>query len=72
MVVPRIDRRGCLSSSTAGMWSGGTSYEENEACTGYGVVSFTEDPRQIVLTVKDDAGQVRLQQTFSLDEAIVR
>jgi hypothetical protein len=68
--------KGCLTAPRIGDWSHG-SYSSVESrrkegedelpCPGYGVVSVMTDPDRILMQVKNDKGETKLEMLYSLE-----
>jgi alkaline phosphatase D len=63
MVVPSPNLIGCASGEV-GRWSHGVYASQSEGCRGYGVVTVLTDPHRLLLEVKDENGNVRVEYTI--------
>jgi hypothetical protein len=60
MAVPSPNLTGCASGAV-GKWSHGTYYKQSGGCRGYGVVSILTSPDRLILEIKDENGNIMLQ-----------
>lgn len=61
MLVNGANGGGCISSKVPGTWSEGTYGKDKQPCNGYGVVRVFTNPDRVLLQIKDDNGQVKLE-----------